>query len=96
LCTIAALIFVLETRTSQPKDRRTAFPSNGTDYDYMVYVCMYVIVNNDEMPTAPPLRPEAADAESSARPLVSGLWDECVAGGRDGSVHMADARGNGL
>jgi hypothetical protein len=57
----------------------TAFPSNGTDYDYMVYVCMYVcmyvVVNNDEMPTAPPLRPEAADVESSARPLVSGLWE---------------------
>jgi hypothetical protein len=27
------------------------------------------------MPTAPPLRPEAADVESSARPLVSGLWE---------------------
>ena len=49
----------------------TAFPSNGTDYNYI----MYVVVNNDKMPTAPPLRPEAADVESSARPLVSGLWE---------------------
>lgn len=42
-------------------------------------------------PTA--AQPEAAGVESSARPFVSGLWEECVAGGRDGSVHMADARG---
>jgi hypothetical protein len=76
LCTIAALIFVLETRTSQPKDRPLRFQATERTIATWEMVCVCSRQQRrDANGATTTVRPEAADVESSARPLVSGLWE---------------------